>query len=431
MKKCFIRGTRKILSFCLLCALLISISAGLGLQQNAAAEPGMFTNESGTGPIGQKQVPTTALEDIESPEQPTPEPEDTKAYFILRPSHNGVEEDDATPGPDGKLNCEIYLHHMPDLISGGSFGLRYPATLTGFTFSSPFEIYEPFDTTGQAYHFFHFMEKIEEGKTHVGINAVTEDVLLCTYTFDLPKSDYDMQKITASAVTQLNFQQLSSGLAPEVVDPIWKADEEGTKCYQGVLFDDDLDKPFPIYFKNELPSADGVTVTGKVESYDPKKPTRIELVNTLDSSMVIAGEIPAEPKGKGKQVQEFTIFDVPPGTYSLRITKQSHLSFTKQTVTVGTEPVIITGVTTGEEGDTTEVVKLICGDIDQDGYVKYSDRNTLRASKYYGKAVSSFSVEEQEKARSCDLDGDGYIKVSDQNILMSSESFGKKKVQIP
>ena len=380
--------------------------------------------------------------DTEAEEEPS-EADTTRAYYILRAEYqppaetaaDDTEENEAEP--KGAYVVSIYMTNMPALISGGSFGLRYSSALPTPAFASEFPCYEPLDTTGKPYHFFHFLEK-EDGDSdvRVGIDAVGDkEVLLCTYTFELTAAQYRAMRITSATISQLKFDAIpeTANMAQPVMRAAWAADKEGVYCYQGVLFDDEMgvDSTFPIYFKSELPDADGVSVSGKIQSYDPKKAAKVELINLDDPTVIYTEEIPAESTGKGAKVQDFTVTDVAPGRYQLRITKASHLAFIKQTVTVEGADVILTGLCTGAPDDTADVAVLLCGDIDQDGYIKFSDRNKLLSSRFYGKAVASFTGEEQAKAKLADLDGDGYVKMSDVNVIMSGRHYGKATVVIP
>lgn len=328
----------------------------------------------------------------------------------------------------GEFVISVYLRDMPSLIAGGSLGLEFAQRLGDYTFKAELPSIEMFYRNDEHKHFFHFMEaEASDGDiTLSGIDAVDNPVLLCTYTFNV--TGEVARSITKDAVSLVKFDldEKTKDLAAEVIDDIFKYDEAGVGCYQGVPFSDDengaydSEETFNIYLENNLPETAGVTVFGKIRSYDPKKTAKVELINSDNSDLVYSVDV-FDTVGNGKKVQSFEINGVMPGRYVLKITKPSHLSYTKQMVEVSSDDVVLSGLD-GGDGD---IATLLCGDVNGDGVIKLADRNLILASKHFGKKASD------DKLKIYDLDGDGYIKFSDVNIMMLSENFNKCNVVIP
>lgn len=349
------------------------------------------------------------------------QPSAAKPVYVLARTYDDLS---------GKLVISVYLRDMPSKIAGGSLGLEFAERLGDYTFQSEeqFSAAEMFYSGSDHKHFFHYTEAWND--TLSGIDATQGKVLLCTYTFNVTSEI--AAGVARSDVSLLKFDsdENTKDFAPEVIDDVWLYDTDGVGCYQGVPFvaDDDAydnSETFCIYleYDDEFPETSGVTVKGKIRSYDPKKVSRVCLVNLNNSELIYTVNV-ADTTGKGRKVQEFEVKNVPTGRYALKITKPSHLSYTKQTVVIddnGTGEVILSGLD-GGEGDTAT---LLCGDINGDGRVKLTDRNLLLGSKCFGKKVTD------EQSKLCDLDGDGYVKLSDLNIMMLSENFNKCDTVIP
>lgn len=404
---------------CLVCVLISLImvigTAFADVDVSEPTEPGVPSIPTEPGEPSEPEEPTEPTE----PEEPEEPIESDKPLYVLE---YGYSED------TGDFVLYVYLENMPTLIAGGSFGLEFAERLGEYTFKCELPSIEMFYDSTSHKHFFSFAEAEVGGdaETLGGIDAREERKLLCTYTFHIERSI--AAGITKDSVTLLKFDGVdeTSGFDPEVIDDVWKYDEDGIGCYQGVPFEADGDgkfddeETFCIYFESKLRESAGVSVFGKVRSYDPKKVTTAELISSDDPEVSYTATV-SETSGKGRTVQSFVFTDVAAGSYTLKLTKPSHLSYTKKSVVVGDEDVDLSGLD-GADGDTAV---LLCGDINGDGYIKLNDRSMLLSSTYFGKKVES------DDAKKYDLDGDGYVKLNDLNIMMQTENFNKKNVVMP
>ena len=109
------------------------------------------------------------------------------------------------------------------------------------------------------------------------------------------------------------------------------------------------------------------------------------------------------------------------GTYDLVVTKPGHLSYTVKNVEVGGTDLDLTTLT----GKAYSTITLLCGDIDGDGWIDFSDYQELLKSTNYGKQTSAVGVN-----KIADLDGDTWIDFSDYQILLSSQHYGKSAVSV-
>ena len=163
----------------------------------------------------------------------------------------------------------------------------------------------------------------------------------------------------------------------------------------------------------------GVNVTGLVKSYNPGSDVTLKLLQGGEvkySTAVVAPEADFGPA-----TQPFRFENVQPGTYALVITKPAHTSFTVQTVAVGDEDVDLTRDSRGA----VQLMTLLCGDINGDGYINDSDLAVLWQAANYNKAA------DQAANKRCDLNGDGYINDSDLAILWQAVHYNKGEIVIP
>jgi hypothetical protein len=119
-----------------------------------------------------------------------------------------------------------------------------------------------------------------------------------------------------------------------------------------------------------------------------------------------------------QQLQEFTIENVPAGTYMLVIKKQYHLSVTIKGIVVGDSDVTLR--TTGDTTSDDDTYLVLCaGDMNENGAVNVADLNMVIASGTYG------ATYEDAENKCSDIDGSGSITVTDRNIVTSSDNYGK------
>ena len=162
----------------------------------------------------------------------------------------------------------------------------------------------------------------------------------------------------------------------------------------------------------------GVAVTGKVKSYNPNNATTIQLMQGGKEQYKTTIDVTT---GSGQKEQSFSFPAVAPGTYDLVVTKDGHLSYTVKNVEVGGTDLDLTTLT----GKAYSTITLLCGDIDGDGWIDFSDYQELLKSTNYGKQTSAVGVN-----KIADLDGDTWIDFSDYQILLSSQHYGKSAVSV-
>lgn len=162
----------------------------------------------------------------------------------------------------------------------------------------------------------------------------------------------------------------------------------------------------------------GVSVSGTVKSYNPGNATTIQLMqgDTEQYSTTIAAD-----SGSGQKEQSFSFASVAAGKYDLVVVKPGHLSYTVKNVVVGDAALDLTQHTNAA----ISTITLLCGDIDGDGWIDFSNYQELLKSTNYGKQTSAAGVN-----KIADLDGDTWIDFSDYQILLSSQHYGKSAVSV-
>ena len=161
---------------------------------------------------------------------------------------------------------------------------------------------------------------------------------------------------------------------------------------------------------NEL--KEGVKISGKVQSYNPNNKTVLVLQQGGEDKF--STEISAEA-GSGQKTQNFGFEAVPAGTYDLVVTKAGHLTYTIQNVIVENEDIDLTART----GKAYNIITLLAGDVNGDGYIESGDLNIIWNAANYNKSFESADN------KNADLNGDGYIESSDLNIVWNSNNYNK------
>ena len=162
------------------------------------------------------------------------------------------------------------------------------------------------------------------------------------------------------------------------------------------------------------------SVRGVVKSYNPNNPVTVRLIEqgyTEPSYETIIGAT----NGSGQKEQSFSFDAVAAGTYDLVVTKPGHLTYTVKGVVVGDGPLDLTK----HSNAAISTITLLCGDIDGDGWIDFSDYQELLKSTNYGKQTSAVGVN-----KIADLDGDAWVDFSDYQILLSSQHYGKSTVSV-
>lgn len=162
----------------------------------------------------------------------------------------------------------------------------------------------------------------------------------------------------------------------------------------------------------------GVSVSGKVKSYNPRNPITIQL---MQSGAEIYKTTIAAETGSGQVTQNFSFDTVMPGTYDLVVTKDAHLAYTIKNVVVGEALIDLTTMT----DKAYSTITLLAGDIDGDGWIDFADYQELLKSTNYGKQTITAGVN-----KITDLDGDTWVDFSDYQILLSSQHYGKSAISV-
>ena len=166
--------------------------------------------------------------------------------------------------------------------------------------------------------------------------------------------------------------------------------------------------------------ADGVKVSGQVRSYNPGNSMYVTLYKAGTTEVVNVNHV-GSFSGSGQVTQPFSFKSVPKGTYDLVVTKDAHLTYTVKNVKVEGTDLDLTKLT----DKAYQTITLLCGDIDGDGWIDFSDYQELLKSTNYGKQTSAVGVN-----KIADLDGDTWIDFSDYQILLSSQHYGKSAVSV-
>ena len=162
---------------------------------------------------------------------------------------------------------------------------------------------------------------------------------------------------------------------------------------------------------------DGVTVSGKLTSYNPNNPTTIQLMQ----NGAVKYTVTIDPTtGSGQVTQSFSFKSVPKGTYDLVVTKDAHLKYTVKNVVVETTDIDLTAMT----GKAYQTITLLCGDIDGNGFINSTDLGIILKGQNYGKSTATAG----DKA--ADLDGNGFINSTDLGIVLQGQHYGKSAVSV-
>ena len=248
----------------------------------------------------------------------------------------------------------------------------------------------------------------------------------------MDKFEWDMDKDTVFQAGKEYMLELYLTVPKENPSGVWAKDPKyitvyinGVNCdkYNAWQYPDknyvNCEWGIADWYRTPIPGAGaGVAVSGKVTSYNPNNPTTIQLMQggTEKYSTTIKAAT-----GSGQVTQDFSFNAVAPGTYDLVVTKSAHLKYTVKNITVGNAPLDLTAMT----GKSYQTITLLCGDIDGDGWIDFSDYQELLKSTNYGKQTSAVGVN-----KIADLDGDTWIDFSDYQILLSSQHYGKSAVSV-
>ena len=164
----------------------------------------------------------------------------------------------------------------------------------------------------------------------------------------------------------------------------------------------------------------GVSVKGKVASYNGSHDFTVTLYQAGSETMVGPPLTVSGSGTSGSTEQEFTIPNVPKGTYDLVVTKEAHLKYTVKNVVVETTDLDLTALT----GKAFSTITLLCGDIDGNGFINSTDLGIILKGQNYGKSTATAG----DKA--ADLDGNGFINSTDLGIVLQGQHYGKSAVSV-
>jgi hypothetical protein len=168
-------------------------------------------------------------------------------------------------------------------------------------------------------------------------------------------------------------------------------------------------------FGEDAPS--GVSITGKVISYNPGAATTLKL---MQGETEIGEATIAPAAGSGQAEQAFAFEDVAPGTYALVVAKPGHTKYTVQNIAVGDADVDLAQ----DPRPGAALIALLCGDVNGDGSINDADLTILWRAANYNKNASAADNP------LCDLDGSGAVNDGDLTILWRSANYNRGAVTI-
>ena len=157
---------------------------------------------------------------------------------------------------------------------------------------------------------------------------------------------------------------------------------------------------------------DGVTVSGKLTSYNPNNATTVQLMQGGKEQYKTTI---AKATGSGQVPQSFSFPAVTAGTYDLVVTKPGHLTYTVKNVKVGDTDLDLTKHTNAA----ISTITLLCGDINGDGSINEDDVSIIR---YANNINKSTAVADNKLA---DINGDGSVNEDDVSIVRYSSHINK------
>lgn len=272
----------------------------------------------------------------------------------LRPSASSVQ-------PGGEFTVELVIHNNPG-IAGIMFTISYNETLLQLT-----------DETGQS---------LTDWK--VGIKAKQDEAGEKVDRENAVWAQGEQTNWTGNdcCILRLIFRVLENApMGTDATIAITNLDIRNASL-QEVPF---TATPATVTIREEPP---GVTVSGTVTSYgDTAEKVTVTLLQGETTVGTWSGA-----------TGPYTINNVPPGTYTLRVEKKNHVP-RDYTVTVGTEDV------------TQDVIVWLLGDVNGDGQIKNYDATMLR------KAIAGqIALTPEEKSRA-DINQDGILKNFDATKL--------------
>ena len=156
----------------------------------------------------------------------------------------------------------------------------------------------------------------------------------------------------------------------------------------------------------------GVTVSGKLTSYNPNAAATVKLVQNGAVKYTVTT---ATSSGSGQTTKTFRILNVTPGRYDLVVSKPGHLSYTVKGVIVANGELDLT-----KHGNAAiRNITLPAGDFNGDGSSNEDDVSIIR---YANNINKSTAVADNKLA---DINGDGSVNEDDVSIVRYSSHINK------
>ena len=159
--------------------------------------------------------------------------------------------------------------------------------------------------------------------------------------------------------------------------------------------------------------AEGVTVSGKVMSYNPNYDVSVRLMK--DGTEMYTAKVAAPTATSGQAEQSFSFASVAMGTYDLVIVKAAHLTYTVKNVKVEDMALDLTARTSKPY----QTITLLCGDINGDESINEDDVSIIR----YANNINKSTADADNKL--ADINGDGSVNEDDVSIVRYSSHINK------
>lgn len=159
--------------------------------------------------------------------------------------------------------------------------------------------------------------------------------------------------------------------------------------------------------------AEGVTVSGKLISYNPKYDVSVRLMQGGKEMYTAAVAAPTATSGQAEQ--SFSFASVAMGTYDLVVVKAAHLTYTVKNVEVGDMALDLTKLT----DEPYQTITMLCGDINGDGSINVTDLNEVWDAANFNKNAGAATN------KLTDINGDGSVNVTDLNVIWDAANFNK------
>ena len=159
----------------------------------------------------------------------------------------------------------------------------------------------------------------------------------------------------------------------------------------------------------------GVTVSGKVKSYNPNNATTIQLMQGGKEQYKTTI---AKTTGSGQKEQNFSFDAVAPGTYDLVVTKPGHLTYTVKGIAVEDTAIDLTK----HSNTAIRTITLLAGDVNRDGKINNLDYAVVLNPLNFNKNYTNPSDVDNVLA---DINGDGKINNLDYALILTPAHFNK------